>query len=86
MSGSKNLGFPEMQETWVWTLGGEDLEKGMATHSNIIACRSPWTEKPGRLHSPWDHKETAATNTSLSGSKKEPAASLQRSEISRTAC
>ena len=51
MSGSKNLGFPEMQETWVWTLGGEDLEKGMATHSSIIACRIQWTEKPGRLQS-----------------------------------
>ena len=44
----KNL--PEMQETWVQSLGGEDpLEKGMATHSNILAWRIPWTEEPGRL-------------------------------------
>ena len=31
-------------------LGGEDsLEKGMATHSSILAQRSPWTEKPDGL-------------------------------------
>ena len=33
-------------------LGWEDLlEKGMATHSSILAWRSPWTEKPGELQS-----------------------------------
>ena len=42
--------FPAMQETQVRILGQEDfLEKGMATHSNILAWRSPWTEKPGGL-------------------------------------
>ena len=30
---------------------GDPLEKGMATHSNILAWRSPWTEEPGRLQS-----------------------------------
>ena len=41
-----------MQETWVWFLGGEDpLEKGMTTHSSILAWRIPWTEEPGRLQS-----------------------------------
>ena len=41
----KNL--PAMQETWVWSLGLEDpLEKGMATSSNILAWRIPWTEEP----------------------------------------
>ena len=36
----KNL--PAMQETWVWSLGWEDcLEKGMTTHSNILAWRIP---------------------------------------------
>ena len=35
-------------ETWVWSLGWEDpLEKGMATHSSILAWRIPWTEEPG---------------------------------------
>ena len=30
--------------------GQEDpLEKGMATHSHVLACRIPWTEEPGRL-------------------------------------
>ena len=42
----KNL--PAMQETHVRSLGQEDpLEKGMAVHSNILACRIPWTEEPG---------------------------------------
>ena len=36
-----------MQETWVQLLGREDpLEKGMATHSNTVAWRIPWTEEP----------------------------------------
>ena len=30
---------------------GRPLEKGMATHSSILAWRSPWTEEPGGLHS-----------------------------------
>ena len=38
----KNL--PAMQETWVPSLGWEDLlEKGTATHSGILAWRIPWT-------------------------------------------
>jgi len=41
-----------MQETQVQSLGPEDpLEKGMATHSSILAWRIPWTEEPGRLQS-----------------------------------
>ena len=40
------------QEAWVGSLTWEDpLEKGMATHSNILACRIPWTEETGRLQS-----------------------------------
>jgi len=39
-----------MQETEVRSLGQEDpLEKGMATHSRILAWRIPWTEEPGGL-------------------------------------
>ena len=46
----KNL--PAMQETQVHSLGREDpLEKGMATHSSILAWRIPWTEEPGMLQS-----------------------------------
>ena len=46
----KNL--PAMRETWGRSLGWEDaLEKGMATHSNILAWRIPWTEELGRLQS-----------------------------------
>ena len=38
----------------VQSLGWEDfLEKEMATHSNILSWRIPWTEEPGRLHSTW---------------------------------
>ena len=41
-----------MQEMQVQSLGWEDpLEKGMATHSSILAWRIPWTEEPGRLES-----------------------------------
>ena len=37
---------PAMQETWVWSLGWEDpLKKGKATHSSILAWRSPWGHK-----------------------------------------
>ena len=44
----KNL--PAMQETQVQALGWEDpLEKGMATHSSILAWRIPWTEEPDGL-------------------------------------
>ena len=43
---------PAMREIWVQSLGWEDpLEKGMATHSSILAWRIPWTEEPGRLQS-----------------------------------
>ena len=46
----KNL--PIVQETRVQSLAREDpLEKGMATHSSILAWRIPWTEEPGRLQS-----------------------------------
>ena len=39
-----------MQETRVWSLGQEDpLEKGMATHSSILAWGIPWTKEPGGL-------------------------------------
>ena len=41
-----------MQETQIQTLGWEDLlEKGMATHSSILAWQIPWTEEPGELQS-----------------------------------
>ena len=41
-----------MRETWVRSLGWEDpLEKEKATHSRILAWKTPWTEKPGRLQS-----------------------------------
>ena len=41
----KNLSV--MQDTQILSLGREDpLEKGMATHSSILAWRIPWTEEP----------------------------------------
>ena len=43
---------PAMQETWVQSLGWDyPLEKGMATHSSILAWRISWTDEPGRLQS-----------------------------------
>ena len=44
--------LPTMQETWVQSLGWEELlEKEMATHSSTLAWRIPWMEEPGRLQS-----------------------------------
>ena len=44
--------LPAMQETQVRFLGREDtFEKEMATHSNVLAWRIPWTEEPDRLYS-----------------------------------
>ena len=44
--------LPAMQETHVRSLGHEDpVEKGMATHSSILAWRILWTEEPGGLQS-----------------------------------
>ena len=61
MEKDKRLDFPVAQmvkllpaiwETQVLSLGWEDhLEKGMATHSSILAWRIPWTEEPGGLQS-----------------------------------
>ena len=43
---------PAMQEMVFQSLGQEDpLEKGMATHSSILAWGTPWTEEPDRLQS-----------------------------------
>ena len=49
----KNLSaVQETQETQVPSLGREDpLEKGVATHSSILAWRIPWSEEPGGLQS-----------------------------------
>ena len=50
---------PAMWETWVHSLGQEDsLEKGLATHSSILAWRIPWTEEPGRLQSMASQNQT----------------------------
>ena len=39
-----------MGDTWILSLGQEEpLEKGMATHSSILAWETPWTEEPGGL-------------------------------------
>ena len=50
--GSDVRNLPAMEETWVWSLDQEDpLEKGMATHTSILAWKVPWTEEPGGLQS-----------------------------------
>ena len=57
-----------MQEIWIQSLGQEDpLEKRMATHSNILAWRIPWTEESGGLQSIGSQSQTRlkwlSTNT-----------------------
>ena len=50
-----------MRETWVRSLGWEDLlEKEMATHFSILAWKIPWTESL-LGYSPWGHKESDTT-------------------------
>ena len=58
---------PAVQENWVPSLGWEDpLEKGKATHSSILAWRSPWTVQPmGRKES--DTAECLSLFTNLYG-------------------
>ena len=46
--------LPVMWETWVQSLGWEDvLEKEMAIHSSILAWKIPWMEDPGRQSMGW---------------------------------
>ena len=62
----KNL--PAMRDTQVRSLGWEDpLEKGMATHSSILAWRRPWREEPGELQSMELQRvgQDCATNTHM---------------------
>ena len=65
------LPMQEIKEAWVWSLGQEDpLEEEMATHSSILAWKTPWTEEPGgrqslglqrvRHDSDWAHSRTWA--------------------------
>ena len=59
--------LPATQETWVRSLGWEDpLEKGMATHSSVLAWRIPWTEEPGGLQSMGSQR---VDNTTTAGRK-----------------
>ena len=61
----KNL--PAMWETWVQSLGWEEaLEKGMATHSSILAWRIPWIEEVGGQQSMRSQRDTTE-RLSLSG-------------------
>ena len=58
----KNL--PAIQETQVWSLGQEDpLEKGIATHSSILAWSVPWTEDPGGSTGSQRVRHSWVTNT-----------------------
>ena len=53
--------LPAMLENQVRSLSKEDaLEKEMATYSNILAWKIPWTEEPGGC-SPWSHTELNTT-------------------------
>ena len=59
--------LPTMWETWVQSLGQEDLlEKEMATHSSILAWKIPWTEEPGGLQSMGSQRVGHDWETSLS--------------------
>ena len=58
--GSEGKNLPALQETWVWSLGWEDLlEKGTVTYSSILAWRIPSRRLVG--YSPWGPKESDTT-------------------------
>ena len=60
--------LPTMWETWVRSLGQQvPLEKEMATHSSILAWKTPWTEEPGRLQSMGSQRVGHDQATSLQG-------------------
>ena len=59
------------QETWVRSLGLEDpLEEGMATHSSVLAWRTPWTEEPGGLQSSGSQSQTRLKQLSMHACKE----------------
>ena len=61
---------PAMQETQVQSLGWEEsLEKGLATHSSILAWRIPWTEELGGLQTVHEVAKTIERLTHFSGSQ-----------------
>ena len=61
----KNL--PAMQATWLRSLGQKDpLEKGMATHSSILAWRIPWANEPGGLQSMGSQRVSTTEQLTLS--------------------
>ena len=72
----KNL--PSMQNTRVQSLSQEDpLEKGMTTHSSVLAWRIPWTEEPGGLESIGSQSQTQLKQLSTHARKR-----LQWAQIS----
>ena len=80
---------PAVQETWVQSLGWEDpLEEGMATHSSILAWKTPWTEEPGglwymgsqRVRHDWATKHTSFNLTEISSTH------LSQSTLTRVPC
>ena len=64
------MAAPAVQESWVRSLAWEDpLEKGMATHSSVLAWRIPWTEEPGGLQYMVSQKPDMTKQLTLSLSK-----------------
>ena len=77
--------LPTMRETWVQSLGWEDLlEKEMATHSSVLAWKVPWTEEPGRLQSMRLQRVGHDWMTSLSGISWLPTFTFQSPIMRRT--
>ena len=60
--GSEVKKLPAKLETQIWSQGQQDpVEKGMVTHSSILAWEIPWREEPGELYSPWGGRESDMT-------------------------
>ena len=57
LSNKESPAMQETLETWIQSLGQEDLlEEATATHSNILAWRIPWTEETSRIQSIAPHR------------------------------
>ena len=69
------------RETWVGSLDQEDtLEKGMATHSSILAWRTQWTEEPGGLQSMGLQRESDTTERLKNNSRPAPRLEVMETE------
>ena len=76
--------LPTIRETWVLSLGPEDLlEKEMATPSSILAWKIPWTEEPGRLQCTGSQSQDTTERLHFTSKANHPPLKLNRKSDSK---